>query len=214
LISVEVAPEQKTYNVHKSFLIRGSNFFRLALQSEWIENTAQVVKLPEVEPSVFNIYVNWLYSRELMLGMGRKELYMRSVRDCVFDCYLHGDRLLDADFKDAVSDSLVMMYLKENSDGKTCIPNSRTIQRVYRNTKKGSKLRLLVVHRKLASQDPTNFDLEHGIDFLLDFAQYQTSKDRESLAFVAARCYFHEHEAGDENCYRTKFSAGTNFTEE
>lgn len=41
-----------------------SDYFRGALGGQWTES-ADGIKLEDVEPAIFNVFVNWIYSQEL-----------------------------------------------------------------------------------------------------------------------------------------------------
>jgi hypothetical protein len=92
-----------------------------------------------------------------MLGIGCEGIPEPETWIRIFDCYLLGDSLIDVDFKDAVSDSMVMAcsrtYDDENPRRYTFSPHM--INYVYSNTQVGSKLRRLIVHSKLDDRRPT-----------------------------------------------------------
>ena len=52
-------PQQSTWHLPKSLLTRYSTFFAGALNGEFREANQDPVKLPEVKPSVFELFVQW-----------------------------------------------------------------------------------------------------------------------------------------------------------
>ncbi|GAM88405.1 hypothetical protein ANO11243_064380 [Dothideomycetidae sp. 11243] len=48
--------------IHKSFICHASTFFKSALQSTWIESQHQTISLPEDDPKIFGLFLNWLYA--------------------------------------------------------------------------------------------------------------------------------------------------------
>ena len=48
----------------KSLLTHHSSYFRNALSGDWTESE-DGIKLDDVEPAVFNVFMNWLYDPQL-----------------------------------------------------------------------------------------------------------------------------------------------------
>jgi len=53
------------YYVQKAFLMHYSDYFRKALSGTWKEAEDGVVKLVDVEPAVFNLFLEWLYTQQV-----------------------------------------------------------------------------------------------------------------------------------------------------
>ncbi|KAF2872412.1 hypothetical protein BDV95DRAFT_606028 [Massariosphaeria phaeospora] len=68
-IEVGTGTEKTKYRPHKSFLIHYSEYFRKALSGSWKEAEDGVITLEDVEPAVFNMFVDWLYTQKLPAGI-------------------------------------------------------------------------------------------------------------------------------------------------
>jgi hypothetical protein len=190
-----------------------SEYFRLALQDHWVEKKTRTVKLPDVDTQIINIYVNWLYDRKIILGMGPEEhLREEEPFSRVARAYLLGDRLADIDFQDAATDSMLKIHFLEDADGGTYSIDKPVRNRIYQNTKPESKLRQLLVHIASFYGTTEVYGLEDDVQFLIDLANSRKCGVGDSPAVIGARCGFHGHKEGLENCYRTKYRASTMFT--
>jgi hypothetical protein len=76
-------------------------------------------------------------------------------------------------------------------------------------TKTNSKLRQLLVHASFFSSPSVDYGLEDHHQFLADFANFKLREAQDTPAEVGARCGFHKHKPGKENCYRIKYGAAT-----
>ncbi|KAF2441473.1 hypothetical protein P171DRAFT_487934 [Karstenula rhodostoma CBS 690.94] len=65
-VLVKVGPDAKEYHIHEAPLLRHSEFFRGALGNT-VFSSAQdkIVKLDDIEPSIFDIFAYWLYHERL-----------------------------------------------------------------------------------------------------------------------------------------------------
>lgn len=167
-----------------------------------------MVELPHDDPAAFNAYLHWLHSRDVALGYNDGE---DPRTDCNFTrltpAYVLGDTLLDSDFKDDVTDAMVQsIYTRERDGDKFMIPDHKLRLALYNVTVAGCTARRLLVHRMARFKQP---ELLHEDDigaFILDMAKEALVMDDVSTLDAAARCAFHEHATGVENCYRTKYA--------
>jgi hypothetical protein len=160
---VLVGEHQVPFIVHEAVLCASSDYFKTALGGQWQEATQRCVKLgDDVEPILFQLYVQWLYFRgqeerdPLLLHQYRKEdksIEIMGSEDLT-QCYLMGDRLLDDDFKDCVIDALIEVFDNAMREVREMImynkrPNSLPfpvdIHYIYANTGTNSPLRQAVV---------------------------------------------------------------------
>jgi len=51
--------------VHESFLTSRSEFFRRALNGNWQEAETRVIKLPDDDPEIVALYINFVYTGQL-----------------------------------------------------------------------------------------------------------------------------------------------------
>jgi hypothetical protein len=108
------------------------------------------------------------------------------------DAYILGDRLADADLKDAVTDGMVMPHLTEDDDEYDHHIDRPVRNRVSRETQPGSKSRLLLVHAALECQTEGIFSAEDDPAFLVEFTRYQVTRTRRSLMSAADCCSFRD----------------------
>jgi hypothetical protein len=62
MVIVEVGPASLKYEVHKALVTKHSEFFKKALAGPWKEADEHVVRLSNIEPSAFNIFMGWIYT--------------------------------------------------------------------------------------------------------------------------------------------------------
>jgi hypothetical protein len=163
------------------------------LRDGWLGNDTRTVKPVVVHPGVFKIPVNWIHQRRIVLGMGPEEQLEDEepwVRTA--DAYILGDRLADADLKDAVTDGMVMLHLMKDDEESDNHIDRPVRNRVSRETQPGSKLRLLRFHAAFECQIEGIFSAEDGPAFLVEFTGYRVTRTRRSLTSAADCCSFRD----------------------
>jgi hypothetical protein len=60
-ITFLVGPGEKRYVVHKNLLTEQSEYFRMALNGDFIESHEQTLRFPEETPDCINLLIGWLY---------------------------------------------------------------------------------------------------------------------------------------------------------
>jgi len=65
VIYVLVGPQEEASVVHENFIGAKSKFFAAACRKEWLDGVRKLVRLPEVESSIFKSYLNWIYTGHL-----------------------------------------------------------------------------------------------------------------------------------------------------
>lgn len=66
MVTIFVGNEAKPYRLHKKLLTSQSDYFKTAFKNEdLVEGQTQEMKMPENDPVVFEILVNWLYKKRL-----------------------------------------------------------------------------------------------------------------------------------------------------
>jgi hypothetical protein len=65
MIVVDVGPDHQKYRIYTELISYYSEYFRNALKKPWKEADDRVVELPDIEPQVFDVFVNWLYSQKV-----------------------------------------------------------------------------------------------------------------------------------------------------
>ncbi|CAK4031842.1 hypothetical protein AC578_10138 [Lecanosticta acicola] len=218
-VIVKVGTSVATFHVDEGLLRKNSAFFDAALKKDWAEGQRRKVELPKADPETFNIWVNWLYSRRLFTDIDA-DTPKRDDHDTyprLIEAYTLGDSLMDADFKDAVTDAFSVHFITPE-DNTRWMPHSEDIKDLYERTASTSKLRKLLIF--LVSSLNNVHEVISGEEipsYLADLAKFlfenrNSLPDWKSSSHAVARCEFHEHEEGEEKCYRTKYHAPFTFT--
>ncbi|THY41119.1 hypothetical protein D6C99_07942 [Aureobasidium pullulans] len=61
MVTVEVGPEKEHFVVHQSVICEKSNYFAKALSGTFQEGITGFVRLPDISPVIFRIFLVWLY---------------------------------------------------------------------------------------------------------------------------------------------------------
>jgi hypothetical protein len=70
MVTIQVGLESNDAKIvaHESFLTMRSEFFRRAMNGAWEEADTRVVKLPEDDPDIFALYINYVYTAQLAIA--------------------------------------------------------------------------------------------------------------------------------------------------
>ncbi|KAI7698743.1 hypothetical protein KC353_g16807, partial [Hortaea werneckii] len=207
-ILVKVAQPPKFFCIPKEILCTSSDYFKTALKEGWREGRVGAVELQDVEPRIFNIYANWLMRRRVYIDCESTEgKVMTDQYFLAFKAYALGDRLLDQDFKDAVTDAIAfyMIMEKDNEGYEYRLPCDSSINMLYSTTTAGCTARRLVEYSIAGLLDKNSVSDTFHPAFLVGLVKELSKKKRNDLEDAVARCAFHEHAPGAANCYRNKF---------
>jgi hypothetical protein len=211
-ITVNVGSGVTVFSVPEKALCDASDFFHVAMKKEWLEGQTKTVDLPEDDPCAFSAWLNWIYRRNIPLGISTGESMMNADRAGQTEyaaqlwtdltrAYALGDKLLDGDFKDAIVDSMTaMMFTTDN--GRLWYPTCRQRNELVQRTTTGSTARKLLVHFMARAKNL----LREGDDPALLFAvaKLTVPLNTKDTLKAASRCAFHEH--GKKECYLTKYT--------
>lgn len=137
----------ETLSAHAPVLSSSSLFFEKALSGKWEESNIDTLKLPEVEPDIFAIYLHWLYFGTLPVlhnasgpgsDPGNEDLELAKA-------YVLGDRLIDTKFQNAVVSAIVEKNSANLLSINNWCPSGEVIEYVYNNTHESAKIRKLFV---------------------------------------------------------------------
>jgi hypothetical protein len=64
-VVIDAGPSLEQYHLPASLLAYYSGYFKNALNGPWKESNGEPIKLDDVSPAVFNLFVNWLYRQKL-----------------------------------------------------------------------------------------------------------------------------------------------------
>ncbi|KAJ4333155.1 hypothetical protein N0V95_009494 [Ascochyta clinopodiicola] len=128
IVVVEIGHDRKKYYLHKALVVFHSEYFRKALQGPWKEAEEGLVRLDDVEPAEFNVFVHWLYNLQLPEKHSYQawnrifendelpvmDLFLLRIRAYALD-----DRLLAPTFRRAVNSVIVSDWHAEVRDAVT-----------------------------------------------------------------------------------------------
>lgn len=204
-----VGPYGTEHTVHKDLLCNKSPFFSAAVNDHWKEGQEGRVPLPNDDPAVFALYIQWIYrgrifSRQDMGDTGGNQQEIK----LLVDAFVLGEKLQDQDFKDAVIDSLVYAVDTPDEQDKKWYPTPSAVDSAYRGTPESSPLRRLMVDMHFFHGHPEWLDETYNTEFLRDVARlflqdrsdYVTRADRTTAQ--VAGCTYHCHEA-ESACYKS-----------
>lgn len=150
LVTVVVGkePNQQRFSVHEGIICARSEFFQRAMNGNWEESKERIIKLPEDDPKVFNVYINLLYTGRVAtdsLESPRTGKVRCEEMYALGQLYVVCEKLQDKSTKNSVIQSLLEVGLEQEPNGSSYPPNINTIICVYRGTCAGSLGRRLLV---------------------------------------------------------------------
>lgn len=142
-IVVGTGTEQATWTIAKHFLVKHSEFFKSACSKDWKEGQTKVIELKTLEPDTFAIYMQWLYTGELVVDElddeARKQTNLGQSFLSMIDVYVLADFLRDLPVRNAVTD-----LIREYDAKYALVPASTQFARVIDETPEGSTLARLL----------------------------------------------------------------------
>lgn len=129
--------EQKEFTVHKNVLTTSSSkFLRRMLSKDWRETRENRLRLPEARPVVLEVYLHWLYTGNVVLGLTSADA------DTVVyvELYILGDYLNDMVFCEAIVDGLVGI----SRGPKHVLPSSTAVHLAWSKMSADSPLRAVI----------------------------------------------------------------------
>ena len=107
-----------------------SKFFRAACSTRWKEGQEKIVRLPTVRPSVFDMYMDWIYLGEIARNVTTQ------LTAQLIELYLLGDMLNDTNLRNET-----IAAFQAHSYKTRATPSSSHIHRIWANTTEKSMLR-------------------------------------------------------------------------
>lgn len=66
MVALETGPSSQIFMVHEELLTEHSPFFQAAIKKEWNESQDRNIPLPDDDPEVVSLYVNWTYTGRIL----------------------------------------------------------------------------------------------------------------------------------------------------
>ena len=131
--------------------------------------------MPEDDPSLFKIYVQWLYTDKIFTKTNDKWGSLDYER--LGHLYCLGEKLIDKQFQNRVIDALVTgtreEFPREEGGITTRYPTKESVDAVYKGTPIGSPARRLMVdlHVRHGAQEWIANDTMQNVEFLVDLTR-------------------------------------------
>ncbi|KAF2751791.1 hypothetical protein M011DRAFT_393584, partial [Sporormia fimetaria CBS 119925] len=139
-------PEDQVFDVHAGLISNRSEFFKAALSGRWAASKNNTVKLPEDDPKVFGLYLQYLYRNILPGGeQGDAEAVIRQLCELYVLC----DKLVDPETRKAVLNALSRLCDKTKK-----LPALDCVQSIYDSTMEADPARKLLV--RVYTENGTN----------------------------------------------------------
>jgi len=129
--------ESQPFRVHKNYICYYSPYFETAFNGAFVEGETQVLDLYDTDPTIFGIFVNWLYAQTIINEKGQSP----SCDDCV-KLWILGDRILAPKLQNHALAALNQRRVDQG--GNKCF-TPKTFLHVWNNTTEDSMLRTYLV---------------------------------------------------------------------
>lgn len=182
--------------MHETLLREASEFFASAVKEEWKEGQKQRIPLPDDSASVVDLYLQWLYTRRIIIreGLVEEQKVAKEEKedeeeggekkeeegeeegkdghefDVLTGAFVFGEKVQDGDFKDAVVDALIHTVAAPDEKGVRWYPTAQSVDRAYTGTPEGSPIRRLLVDMYTFHGRKDWLDGQKNVDFLADLA--------------------------------------------
>lgn len=141
-IKLVVGTDQQNFFVHPS-LLEHSEFFQSALKREWVEGQERAIHLPDDDSAAFYTYVQWFYTGTIFSKAEGPHGY--SNYPFLGKLYVLGDKILDHNFQDTVTNAFVAATRQPGEGGTIRLPAADVASQIYQGTpKKSPACRLMV----------------------------------------------------------------------
>lgn len=187
LITVLVGSEDEKFVVHKSAVCKNSKFFQAACGREWKEGQERVIRLPEADPEVFNVYAHWAYTETLDMSLmpepslrandrNSPPAYINLGKVWILGNFLHdhivGNRVIDRFLQKLDSDPAARVH-------------TQSLEHIWNNTPQGCGLQRVLLETmavRITEEDFEKYRQDYPQDFLFELAKntFQSRKGQVS----------------------------------
>lgn len=209
-VTITVGPnsEGKSFSIPKAILTRTSEFFKAcyASGSQWQEGITKTVTLPETAPDIFEVYLQWLMTGDLVMSdeydLADASTWDEDQKHKVSTAY-HKVLQQLAVFADAHGDAcfgnVVVDWLIKTNESLELIPPFTTSGCLYDHFPEHAPIRRLLVdvHHGFASEEVFEaMKLSEGprelmYDLMMSFRAVAEGKKEVPSPGWADRCHYH-----------------------
>lgn len=197
-----VGKEEQKFAVHKEILRAHSPFFRSAVQQNWKEGQEGIIRLPDDDPEVLELYEEWLYEGKIF-SQDEQQVEDSDESDLLIKAFVFGEKIQDGRFRDAAIDCLIACLNSKDENRYKWFPTEQGIDMVYEGTPPGSPLRRLMVDMHVYYGEESWFDGETNTEFLVELARDLLNVRQEldlNEPACGTSCSYHHH-SHDKYCY-------------
>ncbi|KAK3615783.1 hypothetical protein LTR22_027303 [Elasticomyces elasticus] len=177
-VKLLVGPKSSPFTVHEELIHSRAAFFDAALKKCWTEGRSGQVMMPEDEPDIIRLYVQYLYTSKIYLERTTTSANLKSSDNLpeyivLAKAYVFGERIQDSEFKNSVVNA-ILARASEIIEGKHWYPITSAVDTIYKGTTTGSLGRQLMVevHVLRGGANFISDDQEmNNKDFLADLAR-------------------------------------------
>ncbi|KAH8625825.1 hypothetical protein IG631_19704 [Alternaria alternata] len=207
-IIVEVGPNRRKYHVQKAFLTHYSEYFSKALNGAWKEAKDKIIRLTDIEPAIFGLFIEWLYTQNLpnLITLNANKIDLSS-RLWKIKLYVFADRFAVSRLRTALNLEIVKLTMPLH----TSIWDYASIVYAFANLPSTDPLLDFFVDLYYAywddtgdeSQDKDRFE-ELPREFLLRFfkrvgtERYFKKRFRLTGSYDIDICSYHQHATDQE----------------
>jgi len=214
-VNVGKGEDASTFGVHETLLCQQSKFFQSALSGDWLESKTRTINLPEHSAGALELYSGWLYNRKICSRKAANVGGQLAEFEQLIQSYVLADMIEDADFADAIIDTIVackQVYRRSPIEH---------INLVYTLLPKGSPLRRLLIDMWVCEgwrrwcDECKNLITEVLKDIVIGFLTAKgldgkaTFQPHHAPYEIADRCAaYHQHIKANQPCYLEKYKEG------
>ena len=206
VITIYVGPKRKEYQIHK-VLLASCEYWRKFLDSKLPEDS-QAMHLPEQDPNIWDLFVNWLYRGSLKdICVENEDMAETQVRQYIM-LYSRAEQWAIPTLQNKIMD----LWTTSDWDWSCDVDK---IHSVYKRTLRDSPLRSYVVDGFLSLGLLLNADCENGeraalLKSQLDYGNQEfvldcfealmqlTPKSKLRAPYGKTGCTYHKHKDGEE----------------
>jgi hypothetical protein len=194
--------------LHKSFLVYYSEYFGNAIRGAWKEAEAKVIPLEDIEPGVFNVFANWLYSQELphrddwaaVADIEMETIFSYKVLMLMLKALVFGDRFMAPKFYRKINNQLTDELIRSH-------PSYNIVIYAFNNLPAEKQVLKVLVDTHCRFWSPAMDNNEEAAlkvelphEFLLKVMEAYAGGARKKKLNV---CDYHEHENDAEKAQCT-----------
>ncbi|KAK5716560.1 hypothetical protein LTR15_009451 [Elasticomyces elasticus] len=185
-VKLLVGPKALPVTVHEELLRSRAAFFDAALNKCWAEGRSGQVMMPEDNPDIIKLYVQYLYTGKIYLERTTTSAKLKNSDNLpgyivLAEAYVFGERIQDSTFKNSVV-SAVPARATEVLDNTYWYPITNAVDIIYKGTMAGSLARRLMVELHVLRGGANFISEDHEMnnkEFLADLARTMLEAARE-----------------------------------